>query len=136
MSTDKIFEQASRQGLLIPSVIGNITVTDLWELPIRTTRTNKASLENVGNSLLQAQKDMGEASILGSLIANPKQTKLNLQLAIVRHVINVRTAENAAKTSAAATRSQREKLDAIIEARTATETPLDQLIAQRDALPG
>lgn len=129
-----IFEQASREGLLFPSVVGKLTVFDLWQLPIRTTNDRKASLENVGNGLLKAQEKAGTTSILGPATQSPAQRTLELQLAIVRRIIEVRTAENKAKTEAAAKKSQRAKLDAIIETRKAAETPLEQLIAERDAL--
>ena len=134
--TVNIFEQASRRGLRFPSVVGNITVTDLWELPIRTTRSGKASLENVGNGLLQKQAELGTTSILGPDKASDEQMELELQIEIVRHIITVRTTENQAKTAAAAKRSQAARLDEIIAQRKATETPLDDLIAQRAALGG
>jgi len=133
MSTN-IFEQASRKRLTFPSVVGNLTVSDLWNLPLRTTRSNKASLENVGNAILKDRKDVGDESIFGVDTPSPERVKQDLQIAIVRHIIGVITAENAAKTAVAATKSQKATLDAIIAERSAKETPLEDLIKQREAL--
>jgi len=129
-----IFARATRAKLRFPSVQGALSVEDLWDLPLTTTRSTKASLETLGNVLLQKQAGFAATSILTTTKPSPEKAAVNLAVEVIRHVVTVREAENQAKTQAAARASERARLDEVIADREAKETPIADLKAQRAAL--
>lgn len=128
------FVAATRKKLRFASPIGILSVEDLWDLPLTTTRSNKPSLEAIGNDLLARQQQFAATSILSSTTPSPEKDDLDLAVAVVRYIVQVKEAESAARTAAAAKASEKARLDAIIAAREAKELPLDDLKAQRAAL--
>lgn len=133
--TDRnIFEIASRQKLRFPSDVGDLTVEDLWDLPLSTTSTRKASLEKVGNALLLRQKEFAETTILTSTRPSPEKTLVDLSVEVIRHIVQVREAENRAKTEAASKKAEADRLDQLIAEREISEASLDDLKARRAAL--
>ncbi len=53
------FELATRQRLMFPSANGPLDVSELWNLPLTTTREGRASLENVGQIILADLDKLG-----------------------------------------------------------------------------
>lgn len=84
-----IFERASRLRLLFSTESGNLSVSDLWDLPLSSSRTT--SLDDVAVAYHRSLKDSQEESFV------VKATKINaeLQLAfdIVKYIIDVKIAE-------------------------------------------
>ena len=134
MNNADIFARATRSKLRFLSVQGALSVEDLWDLPLTTMRPNKASLETIGNILLQKQATFAATSILTTTTPSPEKAAVDLAVEVIRHVVTVREAENQAKTLAAAQASERARLDGVIADREAKETPLEDLKAQRAAL--
>ena len=137
MSKSNIFLQASRLKLRFASPVGSLTVEDLWNIPLKSQRTNKASIENVGAAVLTRQTELakvGAASIFEDSDPSPELAQVNLQVAILREVASIRQAENKAKTESAARQSERERLEALIKEREGKELPLDDLKARLAAL--
>lgn len=129
------FLQASRLKLRFTSPIGQLTVEDLWDLPLTTTRTNKASLENVGTPLLARQRELEEgASIFSDAKPSPEAELVKLQVTILREIAVIRQAENKAKTEEAAKASERARLEQLIRDREGAELPLDELKKQLASL--
>lgn len=132
-----LFLAASRAKLRFATVQGSLSVEDLWDLPLTTSRGNKASIESIGAELLQRQADLVKvqgASILGTSEPSPELEKVNLQVDILREVASIRQAENKLKTETLAKQSERDRLDELIREREAAELPLEELRAQRAAL--
>ena len=132
-----IFMLASRRGLTFQSVQGRLSVTDLWNIPLRTSRSNKASIENVGAAILAKQAELNklnEASILGGTTASPEKATVDLQVAILKEIARIRQIENAKATEAKANASEKARLDTLIREREGTELPLEELRKQREAL--
>jgi len=107
--TTNIFEQASRTKLRINTTIGNLSVEDLWELPL--TSANKVNLDAIAVDLNRQIKATSEESFVKSA---KKDEVLQLRFDIVKHIIETRVAENAAKTELKQRESQLSKIDDII----------------------
>lgn len=89
-----MFEQATRAKLRFESPKGLLSVEDLWDLPLQTTRPNTASLDNIAIALNRELKDTATVSFVDD--APKANTDLQLRFDIVKHIIDVRKAENAA----------------------------------------
>lgn len=136
--SDNIFLLASRQRLRFPSAQGLLTVEDLWEIPLRTERLNKASIENLGAALLARQHDLGKVQGASIFTSSEEPSadlqQVNLQVAILREVGRLRQEEIKAKTEAETRRTERERLDEIIRTREGAELPLEELKKRREEL--
>ena len=85
--TTDIFKQATKLKLRFSSVRGDLTIEDLWDLPL-TSKSN-LSLDGVGKPI---QKDIRESDE-DSLVDVPTTSKneLNsLRLAIIKEIISVK----------------------------------------------
>jgi len=84
------FAQASRKGLLFPSTIGNLTVTQLWTLP-----TSK--LIDMEDSLKESvEKGESKLSRRKRVIKSTEQSENELRLSIVSEILDIREAEEEA----------------------------------------
>lgn len=130
MSTtpNDLFIQATKARLRFSSPQGDLSVEDLWDLPLTSReRPGRASLESVGNQLLVEQRKLPDESILKASRPNPAKVRIDLAVEVVRYIVGVREEEASAKTVEAAKAKRREELQEIIRARKATETPLGDL---------
>lgn len=103
-----MFEKASRAKLRFDTDRGSITVEDLWDLPL-TSQTGKLNLDGIAVALFGQLK--AESTV--SFVNTPATANESVQLKfnIVKHIIDVRLAENAAK---AQERNNAEKKQAIL----------------------
>lgn len=108
-----MFEKASRLLLRFPSSQGALTVEDLWLLPLTATRAGKANLNDVAKEVARQLKSVTEEDFV-----NPRETAANetltLMLDIVKHIIQVRQAENAAEVAASNRRAQKARIMELI----------------------
>lgn len=102
-----IFEQASRQQLRFYTPIGQLATDDLWNLPLKAAR-NKVSLDEVAKDLHRQLKECEETSFVEP--ATTTDEVLQLKFDIVKHVIGVRLAENAAAAEARYKSAEKQKL--------------------------
>ena len=107
------FEKASRLKVRFNTVKGDITVEDLWDLPL--TSRNGADLDTVAKSLNKAVKDSGEESFV--LKKNSANTTLDLKFDIVKYVIKVKIEEAEASKKALENKGKKEQLLGIIAAK-------------------
>lgn len=114
------------------------TRDDLWDIPLTAESQKKASLENIGAPLLARQNDLtklrGESILADASVPSAELTQVTLQVSILREIARIRQEESRVRTAAAATRSERERLDAIIQDREVKELPLDELKKRRESL--
>lgn len=82
-----IFEQASIQKLRFQSVKGELTVEQLWDLPLQSR--NQFDLDTIAKSVNRDLKATEEESFV-STRANPAKTRLTLMLEILKHIISVK----------------------------------------------
>lgn len=106
-----IFEKASRQKLRFETQQGQLSVEDLWGLPL-TSNTNKANLDEIARGLFQKLKSGQDVSFVDT--AKKSDVVTQLKFDIVKHIIDVRLAENNAKNEALARAEKREQIQEII----------------------
>lgn len=105
-----MFEKASRLNLRFDTQAGNLTVEDLWDLPLISRRGE--SLDNMYKVLNREVKAGTEESLVTEQVAT--NTVLNLKFDIVKHVITVKLAEQTARQKEAETKAKKEQILAII----------------------
>jgi len=106
-----IFEQASKDKLRFPSIKGPLTVENLWDLPLESK--TGFDLDSVAKSVNQLLKSVTEESFVKSS-SNPEKAQHELSLAIVKHVIAVKQAENESKRTSAAKAAEKAQLVEIL----------------------
>ena len=99
-----IFEYATRNKLRFPFK-GMISVEDLWDL-------SPANLDTIYKTLNKQVKQAEEESLLAAKTSI--DTELEVQIAIVRHIVSVKLEEQEAREKAAAKRMQKQKIMSLI----------------------
>ncbi|MEV6346427.1 hypothetical protein [Actinoplanes sp. NPDC051851] len=106
-----IFEKATREKFRYPSAKGQLTTEQLWELPL--TAKSGFSLDDVAKAVNAELKAVDTESFVVTE-TNPAKATLETKLAVVKHVIAVRLAEDQAAKAAAAKKLEKEKLLAVL----------------------
>lgn len=88
-----IFEIATREAYRYPSVKGEITTEQLWDLPL--SAKNGFDLDSVAKAVNQLVKENSEESFVVRSVNNNK-SKYETMLEVVKHIIAVRMQENEA----------------------------------------
>jgi hypothetical protein len=99
-----IFELASREKLRF-QYKGTVSVEDLWDLSVQ-------ELDRIFKGLNAKLKVCKEESLLATKAA--ENTELDLQVAIVRRVVEVKLAEAAAREMEAERKAKKEKILSIL----------------------
>lgn len=100
-----IFEQASRQKFRYATNRGNITTEDLWDLSLE-------DLDTAAKALNKQVKSSSEESFIKKTTTSNK--KLELQLEVVKSIINTKLEEQENRKLAAERKQKREKLIELI----------------------
>jgi prophage DNA circulation protein len=106
-----IFEKATQEKFRYPSTKGLLTTEQLWELPL--TAKSGFSLDDVAKAVNAELKTIGTESFVATE-TNPAKATLETKLAVVKHVIAIRLAEDQAAKAAAAKKLEKEKLLAVL----------------------
>jgi hypothetical protein len=114
MSIDFIFLAATRRKLRFPSVKGDLSVEQLWDIPL--TSKNGFSVNDIAVSINREFKSLEEESFVDTS-SNPRRDELALSLEILREVIRVRQEEAKERASAAARDSLRQQIKEAIAAK-------------------
>ena len=104
MKEMNIFEYATREALRFPYK-GSQSVEDLWQLSVR-------ELDSIYKTLNKQVKQSEEESLLNTKTS--VDTELEVQIAIVKHIVSVKLAEKEAAEKASAKREQKQKIMSII----------------------
>ena len=104
MATMNIFEYAVRNKIRFPFK-GMISAEDLWDLSL-------ANLDSIYKTLNKQVKQSEEESLL--VTKTNVDTELEVQIAIVKHIVAVKLEEKEAREKAAAKNAQKQKIMAII----------------------
>lgn len=99
-----IFERASREKIRF-AYKGLSSVEDLWELPVQ-------ELDRIFKSANARLKVCKEESLLGS--KSSENAELDLQVAIVRRIVEVKLAEAAEAKNRAERKAKKEKIMSIL----------------------
>jgi hypothetical protein len=90
-TTETMFEAASRLKLRFASQVGQLSVEDLWDLPL--TSATKPNLDAIAVELNRQLKGTEESFVS----TGKKNAVLELKFEVVKHIIDVRVTENQAK---------------------------------------
>lgn len=129
MAEINLIEQSVKNGFrfALPTG-GQVSTEDLYSKDLPT-------LNEIAVAINQRVKAANEESFIATKTKNTEV--LELQLEVVKHIINGKIAERDAKLVAKAKRDELEKLDRLIEEKEDLEnreTPLAELKAKREAL--
>ena len=106
-----MFEYATRNKIRFSSTKGELTVENLWDLPLLSK--DGFDLDAVARTANKTLKDLTEESFVRTE-RTPKIAKAEATLEIVKHVIATRLAEEAAAVKRAENKVERERLLAIL----------------------
>ncbi len=107
-----MFEKATRQKLRFPSSKGFLSVEDLWDLPLQSK--SGFDLDSVARAVNATLKQTQEESFVTPVLTQPAKDA-ELQMAVVKHIIAVRLAENADAVQAVKRKQEREVLLGILD---------------------
>jgi hypothetical protein len=134
-SVEKMFEKSSRYKYRFETKKGNVSVEDLWDIPL--IHSSGVSLDEIAKSLSRSLKENEEESFV------VKRTELNdtleTKLNIVKYIIKTKIDERLLKENQAVIKSQLEKIEMAIEEKTSSEwkeKSLEELQAMKDELKG
>lgn len=102
-----IYKQAARLKLTFDTVRGNVTVADLFDMPL--TSKNGFDLDTLAKKINKRLKDLGEESFV-EVSDNTDRTIGELALDIVKDVIETRQTEAKAKLDDKARADEKKKL--------------------------
>ena len=101
---EKMFEYATRNKVRFPFK-GLISVEDLWDLSL-------TNLDSIYKTLNKQVKQSEEESLLNTRTTVDKE--LDAQIAIVKHIVAVKLAEQEAREKASVKKAQKQKIMTII----------------------
>lgn len=104
MTVENIFEYATREALRF-HYKGMQSVEDLWQLSVK-------ELDSIYKTLNKQVKQSEEESLLTT--KSNVDTELEVQIAIVKHIVSVKLAEKEAAEKASAKKAQKQKIMSII----------------------
>ena len=104
MTVENIFEYASRNKVRFPFK-GMISVEDLWDLSL-------TNLDSIYKTLNKQVKQSEEESLLSTKAS--VDTELEVQIAIVKHIVSVKLAEKETAEKASIKKAQKQKIMSII----------------------
>ncbi len=105
-----MFEKASRMKLRFDTDRGPMSAEDLWDLPL-TSATGKTNLDNIAVGLHISLSTSNLSFVNTSAVVDEGN---QLKLAIVKHIIDVRLAENAARATERDNAAKKQNLLALI----------------------
>ena len=103
-----IFEKATRKKLRFQTTKGNASVEDLWDLSL-------PDLDKMAILINRKLKEETEESFLAKQKKNPKNETLELELDILKHIIQVRLAEKEARVEKAKEQEELAMLEVLLE---------------------
>jgi len=102
-----IFEQATRRAIRFESAKGDLSVEQLWDLPLQSR--NQFDLDTIAKTVNRQLNAVTEESFV-SVRENPAKETLSLKLEIVKHIISVKLQEAEEARNRANKASEKEKL--------------------------
>lgn len=109
-----MFQKATRLKLRFESVKGLFSVEDLWDLPL-TSNAGRANLDDIARSLHKQLKNGDDVSFVNK--EQKSDELIQLKFDIVKTIIEVRLAENAAALIARDNSEKKQQLLGILAQR-------------------
>jgi len=130
-----MFEQAARQKFRFDSSRGLLTVEDLWDIPLSSTSPTRANLDDIARGLHRRLRNDEDVSFVEP--DRKSDATVQTMFDLVKRVIEVRLAENAAARSLREKAEKKQQLLSILKDREldAFKTmPVDELRKAIEAL--
>ena len=124
-----IFEKAARLHLRFNSRVGEITVEDLFDLPL-TSKTGKMNLDDIGRAIRKELKNADDVSLVDP--ADAADATIQLRFDIVKYIIDSRIEDNKKEAKKREDAEKRQKIMALIADRKDQDLkgkPLEELEA-------
>ncbi len=102
-----MFEYATRNKLRFPSPRGELSVEQLWDVPLRSR--DDFNLDTVAKTASKALKSVAEESFVDTA-KTPAHTRQEIALDVVKYVIQTRLDEETTAAQRAANKVEKEKL--------------------------
>lgn len=131
-----MFEKASRLKLRFDTSRGQISVEDLWDLPL-TSGTSKPNLDDIAKGVHRELRNSAETESFVTPASSTGNDELQLKFDVVKHVIDVRVAERNAAADAAKRRENKQRILEIValkEDESLRGKSLDELRAMAEAM--
>lgn len=131
--TTNIFEQASRMKLGFQTTKGQLSVEQVWDLPL-TSKIGQPNLDALAIGLDEQLGTKKKISFVDSGATGDPTVQLRFD--IVKHIIDARLSENKAASEAAAKRERNQKIMAELASRkdkaiaTMSDSDLEKLLAE------
>lgn len=128
-----IFEKATRQKLRFKTASGMVTTEDLWDMPLE----GRVSLDNLARALNKEIKEQQEESFVKKPSSASTETKLKFD--VVKHIIDVKIADQERAQKAAATRKEKQRILELMSRKQDQELEdksLEELQKMLDSLDG
>lgn len=101
-----MFETALKEHYRFPSVKGNVTTEDLWDMPLKAV--NNYCLNSVAKTLSAAMKESETEDFVSKVTTS--NSLLEAKMDIVKHIIAVKLEDKERAKNAKATKERREYL--------------------------
>lgn len=102
-----IFEYATRNKLRFTSIRGELTIEQLWDVPLRSR--DDFNLNMIAKTTSKAFKEISEESFVETK-KTPEHTRREMALEAVKYVIDVKLTEEKAAETRAEKKKEKEKL--------------------------
>lgn len=132
MTTDNMFEKASRLALIFDTPNGALSTEDLWNLPL-TSKSGRANLDDIAKGLHQELK----ADAVSFVVENAHDEVTELRFEIVEHIIAVRLEERRTAEEARDKAERKQQLLALVSEKESEELrgkSVEELRAMIEAL--
>lgn len=107
MDQNNLFEYATRNKLRFASTKGELSVEQLWDVPLRSS--DGFNLDAIAKSANKTLKDATEESFVATT-RTPATTRFGVTLEVVKRVIEVKLADEESAKKRAENKKEREKL--------------------------
>ena len=109
MSTTNLFEYGTRNKLRFSSTRGELSIEQLWDVPLRSRDGSGFDLNEIAKTANKLLKSVTEESFV-EVERTPIHARLELSLEVVKLVIETKLAEEAAEKKRAENKAEKEKL--------------------------
>lgn len=105
-----IFEYATRSKLRFASARGELTVEQLWDIPLRSR--DEFNLDAIAKAVHRTLEEVSMSFV--ETVKTPEHLRRETAMEVVKHVIATKLAEEEAAKTRAARKQEKEKLLAIL----------------------
>lgn len=108
-----VFEYATRNKLRFQSTRGELTVEQLWDVPLRSKSGDDFNLNMIAKSVNGKLKEASEENFVESA-KTAEHTRMEVALDVVKHIIDAKLDDEAAAKQRSKNKLEKEQLLAIL----------------------